>query len=186
MFCNEKKRKPVSFLIIGTNIFDDFIFFQSLHLPIWFDNGINKFGLLLLQSAQNAAIWLIKGSHKYDRASLTPVYKELHWLRIKERLPAWRAQEEIEVPANNGGRWTISFGAHAVICGVRLWRKFVVVKIVLIARIIISLGGIHKGRPAKIVIFRPPLPRLSGVVRMPQKTLPPSTDVQNFYSYLRH
>ena len=34
-----------------------------------------------------------------------------------------------------------------------------------------SLGAIHKGRPAKIEIFRPPLPRLSGVVR---KLIPPS------------
>ena len=35
--------------------------------------------------------------------------------------------------------------------------------------------------------FQIPLPRLSGVVRMPQKkNLTPSTDVRNFYSCLRH
>ena len=48
--------------------------------------GINKNELGLLQSAQNAAIRLIKGGHKYDRRSLTPIYNELHWLRIEERV----------------------------------------------------------------------------------------------------
>ena len=48
--------------------------------------GINKNDLGLLQSAQNAAIRLIKGGHKFDRRSLTPIYKELHWLRIEERV----------------------------------------------------------------------------------------------------
>ena len=48
--------------------------------------GINKSELSLLQSAQNAAIRLIKGGHKYDRDSLTPVYQQLHWLRIEERI----------------------------------------------------------------------------------------------------
>ena len=48
--------------------------------------GIDKSELRLLQSAQNAAIRLIKGGHKYDRVSLTPIYKELHWLKIEERV----------------------------------------------------------------------------------------------------
>jgi hypothetical protein len=48
--------------------------------------GINKNDLGLLQSVQNAAIRLIKGGHKYDRISLTPIYEELHWLRIEERV----------------------------------------------------------------------------------------------------
>ena len=48
--------------------------------------GINKNEISLLQSAQNAAIRLIKGGHKYDRVSLTPIYEQLHWLRIEERI----------------------------------------------------------------------------------------------------
>ena len=48
--------------------------------------NINKSQLALLQSAQNAAIRLIRGGHKYDRVSLSPVCKDLHWLRIEERI----------------------------------------------------------------------------------------------------
>ena len=48
--------------------------------------GISKNELGLLQSVQNAAIRLIKGGNKFDRRSLTPIYEELHWLRIEERV----------------------------------------------------------------------------------------------------
>ena len=47
---------------------------------------INKIEIGLLQSVQNAAIRLIKGGHKYDRVSLSPIFEELHWLRIEERI----------------------------------------------------------------------------------------------------
>ena len=48
--------------------------------------GINNKEIALLQSVQNAAIRLIGGGRKYDRESLTPLYNELHWLRISERV----------------------------------------------------------------------------------------------------
>ena len=48
--------------------------------------GLNSKEIALLQSAQNAAIRLIGGGRKYDRQSLTPLYNELHWLRIRERI----------------------------------------------------------------------------------------------------
>ena len=41
-----------------------------------------------------------------------------------------------------------------------------------------KLGAIHKGRSAKIEIFRPPVPRLSGVVR--KLAPPPPSDVRLF------
>ena len=47
---------------------------------------INKNELALLQSVQNAAIRLIGGRQKYDRVSLSPLYEELHWLKIEERI----------------------------------------------------------------------------------------------------
>ena len=40
-----------------------------------------------------------------------------------------------------------------------------------------QLGDIHKGRPAKIKVFRPPLPRLSGFVR--NLIPPPPPDVRS-------
>ena len=48
--------------------------------------NLHKSQLALLQSAQNAAIRLIRGGHKYDRVSLSPIYEELHWLRIEDRI----------------------------------------------------------------------------------------------------
>ena len=48
--------------------------------------AIKKNEIDLLQSAQNAAIRLIKGGHKFDRISLSPVYEEMHWLHIEERI----------------------------------------------------------------------------------------------------
>ena len=42
----------------------------------------------------------------------------------------------------------------------------------------LPLGAIHKGRLAKIEVFRPPLPRLSGVVR--KLIPPPLPDVRLF------
>lgn len=48
--------------------------------------AIKKNEIDLLQSAQNAAIRLIKGGHKFDRKSLSPVYEEMHWLHIEERI----------------------------------------------------------------------------------------------------
>ena len=47
---------------------------------------INNNEIMLLQSVQNAALRLIHGGHKYDRVNLTPLYKELHWLKIEERI----------------------------------------------------------------------------------------------------
>ena len=39
-----------------------------------------------LQSVQNAAIRLIFGKRKFDRQHLTPLYREMHWLKIRERI----------------------------------------------------------------------------------------------------
>ena len=44
-------------------------------------NEINK-----LQAVQNAAVRLVYGRFKYDRAPISPLFIELHWLRIKERI----------------------------------------------------------------------------------------------------
>ena len=44
-------------------------------------NELNK-----LQSVQNAAVRLVGGKSKYDRASISPLFKELHWLKIRERI----------------------------------------------------------------------------------------------------
>ena len=39
-----------------------------------------------LQSVQNAALRLIHGGHKYDRVSISHLFHELHWLKIKQRI----------------------------------------------------------------------------------------------------
>ena len=39
-----------------------------------------------LQSVQNAAVRLVFGRYKYDRTSLAPLFRQLHWLPIKERI----------------------------------------------------------------------------------------------------
>ena len=44
-------------------------------------NELNK-----LQSVQNAAVRLVGGKSKYDRASISPLFEELHWLKIRERI----------------------------------------------------------------------------------------------------
>ena len=44
-------------------------------------NELNK-----LQSVQNAAVRLVGGKSKYDRASISPLFKDLHWLKIRERI----------------------------------------------------------------------------------------------------
>ena len=44
-------------------------------------NEINK-----LQAVQNSAIRLVFGRFKYDRAPISHLFKEIHWLKIKERI----------------------------------------------------------------------------------------------------
>ena len=46
--------------------------------------NINNSEHNLLQSVQNAAIRLIGGRFKYDRVSISPLFEQLHWLRIEE------------------------------------------------------------------------------------------------------
>ena len=47
-----------------------------------------------------------------------------------------------------------------------------------------KLGAVHKGRPAIIGIFRPPLPRVSGIVLKSKKNLPPGRpDIILFSAY---
>ena len=46
--------------------------------------GIKDYQLKKLQSIQNAAARLIHNSSKYDH--ITPILKNLHWLKIKERI----------------------------------------------------------------------------------------------------
>ena len=48
--------------------------------------NIHSKDLDLLQSVQNAAIRLVGGRFKYDRKPISPLYHELHWLRIRERI----------------------------------------------------------------------------------------------------
>ena len=48
--------------------------------------GINSDNLRKLQAVQNAAIKLIYGRNKFDRSPLRPLFLELHWLRIQERI----------------------------------------------------------------------------------------------------
>ena len=48
--------------------------------------NINSNEINMLQSVQNSAIRLITGGHKYDRVSITPLFKQLHWLKIRERI----------------------------------------------------------------------------------------------------
>ena len=40
----------------------------------------------MLQAVQNSAIRLIFGRFKHDRSQITPLFKELHWLKIRERI----------------------------------------------------------------------------------------------------
>ena len=47
---------------------------------------INGSEIKKLQSAQNAALRLVSGRFKYDRAPISPLFKEVHWLRIQERI----------------------------------------------------------------------------------------------------
>ena len=39
-----------------------------------------------LQSVQNAAVRLVFGKQKFDRTSLTPLFRQVHWLPVKERI----------------------------------------------------------------------------------------------------
>ena len=48
--------------------------------------NINNSEHNLLQSVQNAAIRLIGGRFKYDCVSISPLFEQLHWLRIEERI----------------------------------------------------------------------------------------------------
>ena len=48
--------------------------------------NINNSEHNLLQAVQNVAIRLIGGRFKYDRVSISPLFEQLHWLRIEERI----------------------------------------------------------------------------------------------------
>ena len=48
--------------------------------------NINSAEIQKLQMVQNAAIRLVCSRNKFDRLPLTPLYDNLHWLRVKERI----------------------------------------------------------------------------------------------------
>ena len=46
--------------------------------------GTNEINIL--QTIQNSAIRLVYGRFKYDRSSISHLFNEIHWLKIKERI----------------------------------------------------------------------------------------------------
>ena len=51
---------------------------------LYFNIGTNE--ISKLQAVQNAAIRLVFGRYKFDRAPITHLFKEVHWLKIQERI----------------------------------------------------------------------------------------------------
>ena len=48
--------------------------------------GLNTQLIKKLQVVQNSALRLIYGINRYDRSHATPIFTELHWLKIRERI----------------------------------------------------------------------------------------------------
>ena len=106
--------------------------------------NIHQNEISLLQSAQNAALRLISGKWKYDRVSLTPLFEQLHWLKIKERIVfkiclivhkcVWRMAPEsfntMMVMSNSRTlklvekKFSTRYGKRAISCaGPKLWNN---------------------------------------------------------------
>ena len=49
-------------------------------------HNINASEVNMLQSVQNSAIRLISNGYKYDRKSISPLFEQFHWLKIRERI----------------------------------------------------------------------------------------------------
>jgi len=51
---------------------------------LYYKIGTNEINIL--QTVQNSAIRLVYGRFKYDRSSISHLFNEIHWLKIKERI----------------------------------------------------------------------------------------------------
>ena len=66
--------------LVSTLVFSKLDYCNSLYY------GISSQLIKKLQVVQNCALRLIYGIRRYDRISTSPIFLELHWLKIKERI----------------------------------------------------------------------------------------------------
>ena len=75
-FLNKQQLKT----LVSTLVFSKLDYCNSLYY------GISSQLIKKLQVVQNSALRLIYGIRRYDRISTSPIFLELHWLKIKERI----------------------------------------------------------------------------------------------------